>query len=73
MKHDWFVGYRATFCVPYAEDPRGYGVLALRVRGDEAAIAPSVRAIREIDSNLPLAARSSQRGFRSGARCGSIR
>jgi putative ABC transport system permease protein len=56
VKHDWFTGYRPTFYVPYAQAPRSYGVLAVRTRGDETAIAPSVRQVfQRTDPALPLA------------------
>ena len=56
VKHDWFTGFRPTYYVPYAQMPREYAVLAVRVLGAEAAIAPSVRHVfREMDPNLPLA------------------
>ena len=56
VKHDWFLGYRPTYYVPYAQLTYGFAVLAVRTAGDENAIAPSVRQVfREIDPNLPLA------------------
>ena len=55
VKQDWFSGYQPTFYVPYAQIPRPFGVLAVRTRGEEAAIAPAVRQIfQELDPNLPL-------------------
>jgi predicted permease len=55
VKHEWFFGYRPTYYVPYAQLPRGWGVLAVRTTGDESAIVPAVRQIfREIDPNIPL-------------------
>jgi putative ABC transport system permease protein len=56
VKHNWWDGYRPTYYVPYAQAPQAYAVLAVRVRGEETAIAPAVRQIfRELDPNLPLA------------------
>jgi putative ABC transport system permease protein len=56
VKHGWFTGYRPTFYAPYAQAPRSFGVLTVRTRGDETAVAPAVRqALRDIDSDLPLA------------------
>ena len=56
VKHDWFSGYRPTYYTPYAQAPRSYGVLAVRTRGEETAIAPVIRQLfHEIDPDLPLA------------------
>jgi putative ABC transport system permease protein len=56
VKHDWFSGYRPTYYAPYDQAPRTFGVLAVRTRGDETAIAPVVRQVfHEIDPDLPLA------------------
>jgi putative ABC transport system permease protein len=56
VKHDWFSGYRPTYYAPYAQVPRSFGVLAVRTRGEETAIAPAVRRVfHDIDPDLPLA------------------
>jgi putative ABC transport system permease protein len=56
VKHDWFFGYRPTYYVPYAQEPRSFGVLTVRTPGEETAVAPAVRQIfLELDPNLPLA------------------
>jgi putative ABC transport system permease protein len=56
VKHDWFSGYRPTYYSPYAQAPRSFGVLAVRTRGEETAIAPAVRQVfHNIDPDLPLA------------------
>ncbi|MGH9347259.1 MAG: ABC transporter permease [Vicinamibacterales bacterium] len=56
VKHNWFVGYRPTYYVPYAQTPRDHGVLSVRVRGDEAAVAPAIRQMfRDLDPTLPIA------------------
>jgi predicted permease len=56
VKHSWWFGYRPTYYVTFAQEPREQGVLAVRVRGDESAIAPSVRQVfRDIDPELALA------------------
>ena len=56
VKQHWFAGYRPTFYTSYTQTPSDSGVLAVRVSGDETAIAPAVRQIvRELDANLPLA------------------
>ena len=56
VKHDWFSGYRPTYYTPYAQGARSFGVLAVRTRGEETAIAPAVRQVfHEIDRDLPLA------------------
>ena len=56
VKHSWWFGYRPTYYVTFAQEPRADGVLAVRVRGDESAIAPAVRQVfRDIDPQLALA------------------
>lgn len=66
VKHDWWRGYRPTFYVPFAQTTRDYGTLAIRTKGEEAAIAPAVRQIvRELDPSLPLSDVNSLRRWRS--------
>jgi putative ABC transport system permease protein len=56
VKHFWFVGYRPTYYVTFAQEPREQAVLAVRVRGEESAIAPAVRQVfRDLDPELALA------------------
>jgi putative ABC transport system permease protein len=56
VKHFWFLGYRPTYYVTFAQEPREQAVLSVRVRGDESAIAPAVRHVfRELDPELALA------------------
>jgi putative ABC transport system permease protein len=56
VKHSWWFGFRPTYYVTFAQEPRDQGVLAVRVRGEESAIAPAVRQVfRDIDPELALA------------------
>jgi putative ABC transport system permease protein len=56
VKHGWWFGYRPTYYVTFAQEPRQQGVLAVRVRGEESAIAPAVRQVfRDLDPELALA------------------
>jgi putative ABC transport system permease protein len=66
VKHNWFRGPRPTYYVTYAQAPRAYGMLTVRVRGKEEAIVPAIRqVIRDIDPNLPLSDVHSLRRWRS--------
>ncbi len=56
VKHSWWFGFRPTYYVTFAQEPRDQGVLAVRVRGEESAIAPVVRQVfRDVDPELALA------------------
>jgi putative ABC transport system permease protein len=56
VKHNWWFGFRPTYYVTFAQEPRDDAVLAVRVRGEESAIAPAVRQVfRDVDPELALA------------------